>query len=104
MTYDLTVPYVDSFMANGIAVHNSGKTTTLVELSRIMERAMPEQRGVFLAFNKSIADELGRRVTARNVQCMTLHSAGWAARRRAGGFDRNPQVDGNKPRKIPRRA
>jgi len=84
------------------AVAGSGKTTVLVELSRIMQRAFPQQRGVFLAFNKSIAMELQSRIDARNVQAMTLHSAGWAAWRRAGGLDWTPQLDSLKTSKIMR--
>lgn len=84
------------------AVAGSGKTTVLVELSRIMQRAMPQQRGVFLAFNKSIAMELQSRIDARNVQAMTLHSAGWSAWRRAGGLDWTPQLDTLKTVKIMR--
>jgi superfamily I DNA/RNA helicase len=78
------------------AVAGSGKTTVLVELSRIMAQAFPEQRAVFVAFNKSIADELARRITARNVRAMTLHSAGWSVWRRAGGLDWEPRVDSHK--------
>lgn len=85
------------------AVAGSGKTTVLVELSRIMRRAMAERRGVFLAFNKSIAMELQRRIDedatagqCANVQAMTLHGAGWAAWRRAGGLDWEPKVNSGK--------
>jgi len=78
------------------AVAGSGKTTVLVELSRIMAQAFPERRAVFVAFNKSIADELARRISASNVRAMTLHSAGWSAWRRAGGLEWEPRVDSHK--------
>lgn len=84
------------------AVAGSGKTSTLVELANIMQRAFPQQRAVIVAFNKSIAVELQARITARNVQAMTLHSAGWAAWRRAGGLDWEPSVDSMKTSKIMR--
>jgi len=78
------------------AVAGSGKTTVLVELSRIMAQAFPEQRAVFVAFNRSIADELARRISASNVRAMTLHSAGWSAWRRAGGLEWEPRVKNDK--------
>jgi len=52
------------------AVAGSGKTTTLLE---IMKRV--DGRVIFLAFNKSIADELSKKVP-QHVDCSTLHSAG----------------------------
>lgn len=78
------------------AVAGSGKTTVLVELAAIMQRAFPEQRAVFVAFNRSIADELARRISASNVRAMTLHSAGWSAWRRAGGLYWEPRVKNDK--------
>lgn len=52
------------------AVAGSGKTTTLIE---IMKRITGNV--IFLAFNKSIAEELGKKCPA-HVNCSTLHSAG----------------------------
>lgn len=76
------------------AVAGSGKTTCLVELARIMRERMPELRGCFLAFNKSIATTLQERIgSGGNVVAMTLHSAGWAAWRRAGGLDWTPRLE-----------
>jgi len=57
------------------AVAGSGKTTTLVEALKRWQ-AVPGNRNlkaVFLAFNKSIADELSRKVPA-GVEAKTLHS------------------------------
>jgi superfamily I DNA/RNA helicase len=52
------------------AVAGAGKTFTLIEtMKRINGKA------IFVAFNKSIADELGKKVPA-NVDCSTLHSVG----------------------------
>jgi len=84
----------DSLLVESVA--GSGKTHTLVELANIMQRAFPEQRAVFVAFNKSIADELARRISASNVRAMTLHSAGWFAWRRAGGLEWEPRVKNDK--------
>lgn len=57
------------------AVAGSGKTTTMVEALRRWQ-LVPANRGkraLFCAFNKSIADELSRRVPA-GVDAKTLHS------------------------------
>lgn len=78
------------------AVAGSGKSTTLLELARIMERAFPRQTAAFVAFNKAIAENLAQKITAPNVRAMTLHSAGFAAWRRAGGIDWCPKVDSGK--------
>lgn len=52
------------------AVAGSGKTTTLVEASKLLHT----DNAVFLAFNKHIADELSKRVS--NMACKTIHSIG----------------------------
>lgn len=86
------------------AVAGSGKTTVLCELAEIMQRAFPSRRAVMVAFNKSIAMEMQARITAGNVAAMTLHSAGWAAWRRAGGLDWEPRVDSGKTTTIMRQV
>jgi superfamily I DNA/RNA helicase len=86
------------------AVAGSGKTTVLVELARIMRERMPGLRGCFMAFNKSIATTLQERIgRSGNVVAMTLHSAGWAAWRRAGGLDWTPGLDEHKVSGIMRK-
>jgi DNA helicase II / ATP-dependent DNA helicase PcrA len=56
------------------ACAGSGKTTTLVEaLRRWQDAGNRGKRALFCAFNKSIAEELGRRVPA-GVDSKTLHS------------------------------
>lgn len=50
--------------------HNSGKTFTLCKLAEITP---PIKSSIFLAFNKSIAEELGRRLP-RTIKASTLHS------------------------------
>lgn len=68
------------------AVAGSGKTTTIVKALDLI----PLHRNVcFLAFNKSIADELKSRVPS-NVVASTFHSAGfraWASRNRGVRLD-----------------
>ena len=57
------------------ATAGSGKTTTLVEISKIIPK---EMEVVFTAFNKSIAEELSKRLPD-TVLCSTLHSMGMRA-------------------------
>lgn len=99
-TYDLTMQdeTCPNFLANGIVVHNSGKTTTIVEAIR----HVPSNQSVaFLAFNKSIAEELKRRVTQPNAKCMTLHAAGFNAWRQFLSWDAgNLEVDSRKTSKM----
>lgn len=57
------------------AVAGSGKTTTLLELLKLV----PEDKtALFLAFNKSIVEELKNRCERRNVRICTLHSLGYS--------------------------
>jgi hypothetical protein len=57
------------------AVAGAGKTTTIVEALRLVPTS---ERCVFLAFNASIAKELGRRVPS-HVEARTLNSLGHRA-------------------------
>ena len=66
------------------AVAGSGKTTTLVEAIR---HVPPGGKVAFLAYNKAIAIELGRRVDPQQARCMTLHAAGWNAWRQHLAWD-----------------
>lgn len=50
----------------------TGKTTTIVE----GVRRAPEERILLAAFNRTIAEELQKRVSARNVEAKTLHGLG----------------------------
>lgn len=63
------------------AVAGSGKTTTIVQA---LELIPPTQRVVFLAFNKSIAEELKTRVP-KHVSAMTLNGLGHQAWMRFAG-------------------
>lgn len=66
------------------AVAGAGKTTTLLELLRVLpidpESILPPAT-CFLAFNKEIAETLKARVP-RHVSCSTFHSLGFRALRR----------------------
>ena len=92
--------FVQSGKGNAIieAVAGSGKTTTIV---RALDMIDPAQRALFLAFNKSIATELQRRVPA-HVNARTLNSLGFGSC--MANAPRKPQIDGNKVRKIVRDA
>lgn len=57
------------------AVAGSGKTTTIVKATELLPA---DRSALFLAFNKSIATELTRRLPPR-VQASTFHSAGFRA-------------------------
>ncbi|MBQ4010398.1 MAG: AAA family ATPase [Bacteroidales bacterium] len=51
-------------------------TSTIVEASKI---AIKKGNVLFLAFNKAIAQELGRKMEGTGVECKTLHSHGFRA-------------------------
>lgn len=74
------------------AVAGSGKTTTILEALSLVKGS-----SLFLAFNKSIAEELQKRVPA-NVTCKTLSAAGYALLRESTGA--KFVVDVDKIRKI----
>jgi len=57
------------------AAPGSGKTTTIVALSKLM-RSRPSQKGLFLAFSRSIVEELKTKLP-RTIECSTLHSKGY---------------------------
>lgn len=53
------------------AVAGSGKTETLVGCAKLIDK------GLFVAFNKHIADELSRRLTGSEMIAKTVHSVGF---------------------------
>lgn len=91
-----------------IAVAGSGKTTTIVEAAK---RLMSDPKfgllassnrfsATFVAFNKSIADELKLRLPG-SVRAQTLNSLGFGAWRRHIGDDANSlKLDTNKTRQL----
>lgn len=77
------------------AVAGSGKTTTLLKALDII----PEDKTVlFLAFNKSIAEELERRVPQdkKNIFVKTVHGYGYSVLRQKN----DPKMDDKKYRKL----
>jgi superfamily I DNA/RNA helicase len=56
------------------AVAGSGKTSLLVTAARHIKG-----EGVFLAFNKAIAEELGRQLSGTMMSAKTIHAIGYAA-------------------------
>lgn len=81
-----------------IAVAGSGKTTTIVEAAKFLSPALSCS---FVAFNKSIADELKTRLPG-HVRAQTLNSLGYGAwRRHIGNSAANSiRLDANKTRQL----
>jgi len=76
------------------AVAGSGKTTTIIQATNMIPKA---DKSIFLAFNKSIADEL-RAKLPNNIQAKTLHSLGLSMfRKNIGEF---PKIDSDKLRNL----
>lgn len=71
------------------AVAGSGKTTTIVEALKLIPS---DQKVIFVAFNKSIVNELSQKVPS-HVEVKTMHSFGFGAIRFNMG---NVQVNENK--------
>ena len=66
------------------AVAGSGKTTTIVEGAKRLHASNPNAKILFLAFNKSIANELSERI-GNIATCSTLHAHGFSLLRKAYG-------------------
>lgn len=73
-TYDITMQDEPNFLANGIVVHNSGKTTTLIACVSVVP---PELRSdvIAVAFGRRNADELSARLPIWAI-ANTFHSFG----------------------------
>lgn len=82
------------------AVAGSGKTTTIVNLTELIK---PGQFAIFLAFNKSIANELRSKIPSR-IEVKTLHANGYNELRfkygRLPGVDMKTFLDEGKIGKI----
>lgn len=64
-----------SFVVSAVA--GSGKTSTITECARRIAEKYPNKRILFLAFNKSIVEELNNRLgDMENINCNTLHGFG----------------------------
>lgn len=69
-----------SFVVSAVA--GSGKTVTSVECAKRIAASNPDYKILFLAFNKSIVEELQSRVEdMKNIRCATLHSYGFSVLR-----------------------
>lgn len=69
--YGFSVDKDNRFLLGDFTVtHNSGKTFTLKHLSNLIPK---NKKIIFLAFNKSIAEELKSKLP-ENVECVTIHS------------------------------
>lgn len=92
--YGFTLSGDGRFLLGDFTVtHN---TTTLVEAAKLR----PDVSGIFLAFNKHIAEELAGRLHGTSFAARTIHSVGFGAlcKHLAG----KPQMDGRKYEKIVR--
>lgn len=82
--YGFTVDQDNRYLLGDFTVtHNSGKTFTLCQLAKITP---PIKSLIFLAFNKSIAEELAQRLP-RTVKSSTLHSCALSSLRSAFKMD-----------------
>ena len=52
------------------ACAGSGKTHTLIEIAK----AIDPQHGLYLAYNKAIAEEASEKFGGTSIQCSTIHS------------------------------
>ena len=75
------------------AVAGSGKTTTLVESTKLIPK---DKTLLFTAFNKSIAKELKERVNGENITVSTVHGLGYNIL--SSYF--NPEIDNLKYNKL----
>ena len=73
-TFDLSIKMEGepNFLANGIVVHNSGKTSTII---KSLEYVSSFSKSMFIAFNKSIVRELNVKLP-EHVSASTWHSLG----------------------------
>lgn len=78
------------------AVAGSGKTTTIVQAARLISGT-----GLFVAFNKSIAEALASKLVGTTMQASTIHSHGYACVR---GRFRSARPDASKYSAELRRA
>jgi len=83
--------FITNGSGNGVveAYAGSGKTTTIVTAMKLIPR---DKKCLFIAFNKSIAEELTKRLEGRNnITVRTLHSLGYLMTRRNLGS--NIEID-----------
>lgn len=56
------------------AAAGSGKTSSYIMLAEALHKSNPDGKGVYITFNKSMADEIGEKFFYRNVLASTIHS------------------------------
>lgn len=96
--YDFIVDGTGNTVVNACA--GSGKTTTIVNALELID---DNKRVLFLAFNKSIVDELKGRIKKKNVEISTLHSLGLKFIRNYAKYslgDIDVSIDDNKYRRY----
>jgi DNA helicase-2/ATP-dependent DNA helicase PcrA len=82
------------------ATAGSGKTTTIVNASKLIPASLDV---IFLAFNKSIVNELKERLP-ETVKCSTLHSLGFQSLYKYYKTNKGIKVDNYKTSKFSREA
>lgn len=90
--YQLAIyDFIEKSKGNAVisAVAGSGKTTTIVNALKLIS---PSESVIFIAFNKSIVEELKEKVPSF-VDVSTIHSVGWQAIRKKY---KNPKIDDKK--------
>jgi len=70
-----TVKREDVSLVKVKAVAGAGKTFTLVELAKELQPT----KGLYLAYNKAIAEEATQKFKGTNMQCSTIHSLAYNA-------------------------
>ena len=58
-----------------LATAGSGKTSTIIEIAKLLPSY---KKSIFLAFNKSIVEELRSRIPS-HIECSTIHSMGFSS-------------------------
>lgn len=85
---------VDAYLTGQHLVVEAGAGTGKTSTLRMLAESRPRRRGVYVAYNKAIADEASRRFPGM-VECRTAHSFAYRAigqryaNRLAGGYTRN---------------
>jgi len=82
------------------AVAGSGKTTTIVEATKLLPK---NKKSIFVAFNRSIAQELQRKLP-KHVKASTLHSFGFSLFFNSSNCQVTPEVDADKLYRITRKV
>jgi hypothetical protein len=79
-----------------VAAAGAGKTATLIEAAQLLQ----SHKTLFLAFNRSIADELRQRLHDDEIDVLTIHGLGYRTLQKAWG---DAIIDKRKYRQLARR-